>query len=250
MFELLRSLLSSSPLPPPSPPPPPPMRPHTIHKQLKQIKCLSTFKQINLKVADPSDAAHNCHHDAALSAGFPSLSFQYYNLSHLSRFSIIIISRLSFTSTLISILSPFPSLSAGFPSFFILSSLSWFSIILISRSSPFSSQLSGINAVFYYSTNLFITTGLSETSAKYATIGIGSVMVLMTLVSIPLMDRLVVKIIRRRDIISPIQGAEDERSTCMVWAACSSSPSSSPSPSLSRSSSSTSHPSIVLFRVK
>ena len=30
MFELLRSLLSSSPLPPPSPPPPPPMRPHTI----------------------------------------------------------------------------------------------------------------------------------------------------------------------------------------------------------------------------
>ena len=179
-------------------PPPPPMRPETIHKQLKKIKCLSTFNQINRKVADPSDAAHNCHHDAALSAGFPSLSFQYYNLSHLSRFSIIIISRLSFTSTLISILSPFPSLSAGFPSFFILSSLSWFSIILISRSSPFSSQLSGINAVFYYSTNLFITTGLSETSAKYATIGIGSVMVLMTLVSIPLMDRLVMKIIRRR----------------------------------------------------
>ena len=52
-----------------------------------------------------------------------------------------------------------------------------------------SQQLSGINAVFYYSTNLFITTGLSETSAKYATIGIGTVMVLMTLVSIPLMDR-------------------------------------------------------------
>ena len=44
-----------------------------------------------------------------------------------------------------------------------------------------SQQLSGINAVFYYSTNLFITTGLSETSAKYATIGIGTVMVLMTL---------------------------------------------------------------------
>ena len=52
-----------------------------------------------------------------------------------------------------------------------------------------SQQLSGINAVFYYSTNLFITPGLSETSAKYATIGIGTVMVLMTLVSIPLMDR-------------------------------------------------------------
>ena len=43
--------------------------------------------------------------------------------------------------------------------------------------------------VFYYSTNLFITTGLSEKQAKYATIGIGVVMVIMTLISIPLMDR-------------------------------------------------------------
>ena len=43
--------------------------------------------------------------------------------------------------------------------------------------------------VFYYSTNLFITTGLSEKQAKFATIGIGVVMVIMTLISIPLMDR-------------------------------------------------------------
>ena len=43
--------------------------------------------------------------------------------------------------------------------------------------------------VFYYSTNLFITTGLSESHAKYATIGIGTVMVVMTLISIPLMDK-------------------------------------------------------------
>ena len=61
--------------------------------------------------------------------------------------------------------------------------------LLIAIVMQLSQQLSGINAVFYYSTNLFITTGLSETSAKYATIGIGSVMVLMTLISIPLMDR-------------------------------------------------------------
>jgi len=53
-----------------------------------------------------------------------------------------------------------------------------------------SQQLSGINAVFYYSTNLFIITGLSETSAKYANIGIGIAMVLMLLVSILLMDRI------------------------------------------------------------
>ncbi|KAK0167178.1 hypothetical protein PV327_004609 [Microctonus hyperodae] len=52
-----------------------------------------------------------------------------------------------------------------------------------------SQQLSGINAVFYYSTNLFKNAGLSEESAKFATIGIGAIMVGMTLVSIPLMDR-------------------------------------------------------------
>jgi len=34
-----------------------------------------------------------------------------------------------------------------------------------------------------------MTTGLSETHAKYATIGIGVVMVVMTLISIPLMDK-------------------------------------------------------------
>lgn len=52
-----------------------------------------------------------------------------------------------------------------------------------------SQQLSGINAVFYYSTNLYTSSGLTEESAKFATIGIGSIMVVMTLVSIPLMDR-------------------------------------------------------------
>ena len=61
--------------------------------------------------------------------------------------------------------------------------------ILIAIVMQLSQQLSGINAVFYYSTNLFITTGLSESHAKYATIGIGAVMVIMTLISIPLMDR-------------------------------------------------------------
>ncbi|XP_013779694.2 glucose transporter type 1-like isoform X2 [Limulus polyphemus] len=52
-----------------------------------------------------------------------------------------------------------------------------------------SQQLSGINAVFYYSTGLFVAAGLSEETSKYATIGVGCVMVIMTLVSIPLMDR-------------------------------------------------------------
>ncbi|XP_067139928.1 glucose transporter type 1 isoform X2 [Centruroides vittatus] len=52
-----------------------------------------------------------------------------------------------------------------------------------------SQQLSGINAVFYYSTGLFTAAGLSQLSAMYATIGVGAVMVIMTLVSIPFMDR-------------------------------------------------------------
>ncbi|XP_048506891.1 glucose transporter type 1 isoform X6 [Athalia rosae] len=52
-----------------------------------------------------------------------------------------------------------------------------------------SQQLSGINAVFYYSTSLFTSSGLTQESAKFATIGIGAIMVGMTLVSIPLMDR-------------------------------------------------------------
>ncbi|XP_028130593.1 glucose transporter type 1 isoform X1 [Diabrotica virgifera virgifera] len=53
-----------------------------------------------------------------------------------------------------------------------------------------SQQFSGINAVFYYSTSLFVSSGLPEESAKFATIGIGCIMVVMTLISIPLMDRM------------------------------------------------------------
>ncbi|XKL59246.1 hypothetical protein PGB90_000262 [Kerria lacca] len=53
-----------------------------------------------------------------------------------------------------------------------------------------SQQLSGINAVFYYSTDLFQKAGLSEDIAKFMTIGIGLIMVTMTLITIPLMDRM------------------------------------------------------------
>ncbi|CAG9864153.1 unnamed protein product [Phyllotreta striolata] len=53
-----------------------------------------------------------------------------------------------------------------------------------------SQQFSGIIAVFYYSTSLFVSSGLPEDSAKFATIGIGCIMVVMTLISIPLMDRM------------------------------------------------------------
>ncbi|XP_064457955.1 glucose transporter type 1-like isoform X2 [Ornithodoros turicata] len=61
--------------------------------------------------------------------------------------------------------------------------------LLIGVMMHLSQQLSGINAVFYYSVRLFEAAGLSENMSKYANIGVGVVMVIMTLVSIPLMDR-------------------------------------------------------------
>ncbi|XP_047524317.1 glucose transporter type 1 isoform X4 [Pieris napi] len=61
--------------------------------------------------------------------------------------------------------------------------------LLIGVVMQLSQQLSGINAVFYYSTSLFTSSGLTEESAKFATMGIGAIMVGMTLVSLPLMDR-------------------------------------------------------------
>ncbi|CAG0906420.1 unnamed protein product, partial [Darwinula stevensoni] len=61
--------------------------------------------------------------------------------------------------------------------------------LLIGVVMQLSQQLSGINVVFYYSTGFFKAAGLEDDIAKYSTIGVGIVMVLMTLVSIPLMDR-------------------------------------------------------------
>ena len=62
--------------------------------------------------------------------------------------------------------------------------------LMISIMIQLSQQLSGITAIFYYSTKIFETTGLGEDLARLATIGVGVVMVVMTLVSIPLMDRI------------------------------------------------------------
>ncbi|XP_074599452.1 glucose transporter type 1-like [Brevipalpus obovatus] len=53
----------------------------------------------------------------------------------------------------------------------------------------FSQQLSGINAIFYYSTFIFMDAGLSQTGAQFATIAVGVIMVVVTLISVPLMDR-------------------------------------------------------------
>lgn len=52
-----------------------------------------------------------------------------------------------------------------------------------------SQQFSGINGVFYYSTSIFESAGWELEVAKKATIGIGGTMFLMTLVTVPIMDR-------------------------------------------------------------
>ncbi|KAK3577353.1 hypothetical protein CHS0354_008451 [Potamilus streckersoni] len=61
--------------------------------------------------------------------------------------------------------------------------------LLVSVVMQLSQQLSGINAIFYYSFNLFKSAGMEESVAAHATSGVGGTMVLMTLVTIPLMDR-------------------------------------------------------------
>jgi MFS transporter, SP family, solute carrier family 2 (facilitated glucose transporter), member 1 len=53
-----------------------------------------------------------------------------------------------------------------------------------------SQQLSGINAVFYYSTVIFQSAGFSKESAEYANLGLGATNIIVTIVSIFLMDRL------------------------------------------------------------
>ncbi|XP_041356553.1 glucose transporter type 1-like [Gigantopelta aegis] len=61
--------------------------------------------------------------------------------------------------------------------------------LIISIVMQLSQQLSGINAIFYYSANLFQAAGLEESVAMHATSGVGAIMVAMTLVTLPLMDR-------------------------------------------------------------
>jgi SP family facilitated glucose transporter-like MFS transporter 1 len=51
-------------------------------------------------------------------------------------------------------------------------------------------QLSGINAVFFYSTGIYENAGVSKPSIQYAVIGTNAVNVLMTVIAVPIMDKL------------------------------------------------------------
>nr|XP_012234810.1 PREDICTED: solute carrier family 2, facilitated glucose transporter member 1-like isoform X2 [Linepithema humile] len=51
----------------------------------------------------------------------------------------------------------------------------------------FGQQISGINAVFYYSNTIFLGAGLGITGAQYATLGTGVANIVMAIVSVPVM---------------------------------------------------------------
>ena len=48
---------------------------------------------------------------------------------------------------------------------------------------------SGIIAIMYYSVKFFESAGVSEDNSRYANLGIGAIMILMSLITIPMMDR-------------------------------------------------------------
>jgi len=53
-----------------------------------------------------------------------------------------------------------------------------------------SQQLSGINAVIYYSTAIFKSAGFDKQASQYANLGLGATNIIVTIISVFLMDRL------------------------------------------------------------
>ncbi|XP_054710074.1 solute carrier family 2, facilitated glucose transporter member 1-like [Uloborus diversus] len=74
-----------------------------------------------------------------------------------------------------------------FSHFFRIKSL--FRPFLISNVVMFSQQLSGINVVFYYSTDIFLKAGLDREKATYVTLGTGVINVLMTVLSMGIIEK-------------------------------------------------------------
>lgn len=61
--------------------------------------------------------------------------------------------------------------------------------LIISLVVMLSQQLSGINAVIFFSTDIFKSAGLAENVALYATIGMGTINVIMTIISLVLVEK-------------------------------------------------------------
>lgn len=50
-------------------------------------------------------------------------------------------------------------------------------------------QLSGINAIFFYSNGIYKNAGVSAANAQYAVVGTNAVNVIMTIIAVPIMDK-------------------------------------------------------------
>ena len=61
------------------------------------------------------------------------------------------------------------------------------------------------SAIFYYAVTFFKSAGIAEDQAKLANLGVGAIMVTMTFITIPLMDRL-----GRRALQLTSLGSEDK----------------------------------------
>jgi len=61
--------------------------------------------------------------------------------------------------------------------------------LIISCMMMLAQQLSGINAVIFFSTQIFMSAGLDEATSQYATLGMGAMNVCMTFVSLVLVEK-------------------------------------------------------------
>lgn len=60
--------------------------------------------------------------------------------------------------------------------------------LLLVCSLQFGQQLTGISAVFYYSSSIFKDAGLGSTGSQYATLGTGFANIAMAVISVPVMS--------------------------------------------------------------
>jgi len=67
-----------------------------------------------------------------------------------------------------------------------------------------SQQFCGISAIFYYAVTFFKSAGISDDQARYANLGVGAIMVTMTFVTIPLMDRLGRRVLQLTSLVGTL----------------------------------------------
>ena len=60
------------------------------------------------------------------------------------------------------------------------------------------------SAIFYYAVTFFTSAGIEDDDARYANLGVGAIMVSMTLVTIPLMDRLGRRVLQLTSLVGTL----------------------------------------------